>query len=110
MQEFTDYLTQQIEAGRKEARRLEAEGRIDDASFAKVKANIYEVCRTVTQALINRPGAGVDAIRARFEGFQTTWGNALEQAKQHDNANGIVVEETKLNALADVIARFPEAK
>ena len=97
--EFLDYLTRQAESCREEINRLEKEGRKDDADFAKVRANIYEVCRTVTQALGNRPGAGMAAVRARFADFRKVWGGDLRN---------VVVEETKLEALDDVMAHFPE--
>ena len=108
MQEFIEYLTRRVEEGRAEVAALEADGRRDDANFAKARTNIYEVCRTVTQALLNRPGYGIDAIGARFEGFRSTWGAALEKALAHGDARGIAVEEAKLSALEDVIARFRE--
>ena len=110
MQEFIEYLSQQMEAGKARIAELEAEGRRDDAAFEKVGTNIYEVCRTVTQALLNRPGFGVDAIRARFEGFETSWGEALAKAEEHDDARNIAIEKTKLSVLADVIEHFAEAE
>ena len=106
--EFLDYLTRQAESCREEINRLEKEGRKDDADFAKVRANIYEVCRTVTQALGNRPGAGMAAVRARFADFRKVWGGALAQAKEHGDLRNVVVGETKLEALDDVMAHFPE--
>ena len=108
MKEFIAYLNSKIEEGKAETASLLAGGYTDDANFAKVRTNIYDVCRTVSQALINRPGAGTGAIRAQLERFRTEWSAALEKAKQHDNINGIAVEETKLAALDDIIAHFPE--
>ncbi len=109
MNEFLEYLTKRIEACGEEAAALEKEGRRDEADFAKVRTNIYEVCRTVTNALKDRPGAGMEAVKARFEGFRTSWGAALEKAGTHGDARNVVVEETKLQALEDVLAHFPEA-
>ena len=108
MESFITYLTGKMEEGKAETASLLADGRKDDADFAKVRTNIYDVCRTVSQALINRPGAGTEAIRVQLERFRTEWGIALEKAKQHDNINRITVEETKLAALEDVIAHFLE--
>ena len=108
MKEFITYLSGKIDEGKAETASLLAEGRTDDANFAKVRTNIYDICRTVSQALINRPGAGAGAVRAQLERFHTEWSAALEKAKQHDNINGIAVEETKLAALDDIIAHFPE--
>ncbi len=110
MKEFIAYLDSRIEEGRSEIAALTADGRIDDANFAKVRTNIYDVCRTVSRTLADRPGAGRDAVAAQLERFRATWGAALEKAKQHDDVSGIAVEEIKLAALEDVIARFREVK
>ena len=109
MKEFITYLSSKVEEGKAEIASLLADGRTDDANFAKVRTNIYDICRTVSQTLINRPGAGTGAVRAQLERFRAEWGAALEKAKQHDNINGIAVEETKLAALDDIIAHFQEA-
>ena len=45
---------------------------------------------------------------AQLDRFRTAWSAALEKAKQHDDINAVAVEETKLAALEDVIAHFPE--
>lgn len=109
MEEFIQYLERQIAAGKAEIAGLEAEGRKDDANFAKVRTNIYDVCKTVSQVLAHRPGAGVGAIRAQLDRFQTTWGTALDKAKANNDVAAIAVEETKLAALKDVAEHFREA-
>ena len=108
MDSFMTYLTGKIEEGNAETASLLADGCKDDADFAKVRTNIYDVCRTVSQALFNRPGAGTEAIRKQLERFRTEWGAALEKAKQHGDTRRITVEETKLAALEDIIAHFRE--
>ena len=110
MKAFMTYLSGKVEEGKAETAALLADGRRDDANFAKVRTNIYDVCRTVSQALMNRPGAGTDAVKAQMERFRTEWSAALEKAKQHDNTGAIAVEETKLAALEDIIAHFQEAE
>lgn len=40
MKDFIEYLTDQFEAGKNDIARLEADGRKDDADFAKVRTNI----------------------------------------------------------------------
>ena len=108
MNEFIAFLSGRIAEGRAEIAALTAEGRKDDADLAKVRTNIYDVCRTVTQALANRPGAGTDAVAAQLERFRNVWGAALEKAKQHNDVGAAAVEETKLAALEDAAARFRE--
>ena len=110
MKEFIEYLDCKIEEGKKKTAVLQAEGRRDDAGFMKAHTNIYEVCRTVTRALADRPGAGIAAVKAQTERFRTEWNAALEKAKQHGDARGIAVEETKLAALENVIAHLQEVR
>ena len=101
MEEFITFLGGKIEEGKAETATLLADGRKDDANFSKV--------RTVSLALINRPGAGTDGIRKQLERFRTEWSAALGKARQHENISGIAVEETKLAALEDIIRHFQEA-
>ena len=108
MNEFIEYLTAQIEAGRNAITELELAGCQDDADFAKVRNNIYDVCRTVTNALMKRPDAGKEVVRARLERFEKEWTAALDKAREHGDTRNTVVGETKLAALEDVIAHFPE--
>ena len=108
MQEFIAYLDRRAEEGRAEIEKLNAEGCRDDASLAKVRTNIYGVCATVSRALMNRPGAGTGAVRAQLERFRAEWGAALEKAKQHGDTGAAAVEEIKLDALEDALARFRE--
>ena len=108
MKEFIAYLDRKIEEGRAETAGLQAEGRRDDAGFMKAHTNIYEVCRTFTLALADRPGAGIGALKAQTERFRTEWSAALERAKEHGDARGTAVEEAKLSALEDVIAHLRE--
>ncbi len=108
MKEFIAYLESRISEGKAEIITLEADGRKDDANFARVRTNIYDICRTVSQALADRPGAGISAIRAQLERFRTGWRAALEKAKLHEDINTVVVEETKLAALEDISTHFQE--
>ena len=108
MEDFIAYLTNKIEEEKAEAEALQADGRKDDANFTKVRINIYDVCRTVSKALMNRPDGGTAIIGERFERFREEWGAALEKAKQFDDIDRIAVEENKLAALEDVIAHYQE--
>ena len=108
MREFIAYLESRISEGKEEIITLEADGRKDDAIFARVRTNIYDVCRTVSQALADRPGAGISAVKVQLERFRMSWSAALEKAKLHDDINAVAVEETKLAALDDIISHFPE--
>ena len=46
MKEFITYLNSKVEEGKAETASLQADGRTDDANFAKARTNIYDICRT----------------------------------------------------------------
>ena len=114
MERFIAFLDSRIEEGKEEIKELEAEGRKDDANFAKIRTKIYDVCTRITGALtfslrINgQPEEAAGAVKAQFERLRSTWGAALEKAREHDDVVSIAVEETKLAALEDITARFEE--
>ncbi|MBQ7183187.1 MAG: hypothetical protein IJR97_04310 [Clostridia bacterium] len=108
MEEFIRWLEVRAGEAKGDIARLKAQGRADDAAFQSVRANIYDACGAVTRTLISRPGAGVPAVWKQFEDFRAIWGAALGKAKQHGDQRSIVVEETKMAALEEIMARFRE--
>ena len=108
MEGFIHWLEDRAREAKDDIARLKAQGRADDAAFQSVRANIYDACGAVSRTLMSRPGAGFPAVRKQFENFRALWGTALEKAKQHGDIKGIAVEETKLAALEDIMARFGE--
>ena len=108
MEEFMQSLKAQHAALNEQAAELRAQNRGDEAVFSTVRANVYDICATVCGVHMKRGDpAAVETILARF---QTEWTAALEAAKRQDNAKKICVEETKLEALADVTARWAAAR
>ena len=108
MEEFIRWLEVRAGEAKGDIARLKAQGRADDAAFQSVRANIYDACGAVSRTLMSSPGAGFPAVRKQFENFRALWGTALEKAKQHGDIKGIAVEETKLAALEEIMARFRE--
>ena len=106
MEEFIKALREQHAALNQQAADLRAQEKGDEAVFSTVRANVYDICATVLNVQVKKgdgPGFG-----RMLDRFQREWGAALDAAKRQDNAKKICVEETKLEALADVRARFEE--
>ena len=108
MEKFISYLDSKMREGKAKTAELQTKGSGADADFMKVQTNIYEICKTVSLALANRPGAGAGAVKAQLERFRTEWSGALEKARQYNNTRSVAVEEIKLSALEDIMARFEE--
>ena len=108
METFIQELKAQHAALNEQAAELRAQDKGDEAVFCTVRANVYDICATVCNVHVKRGDpAAFDAMLARF---QKEWGAALEAAKAQDDAKKICVEETKLEALADVTARWTAAR
>ncbi|MBQ6020501.1 MAG: hypothetical protein IJL26_10030 [Clostridia bacterium] len=107
MEKLIDELKSQKIALTERAAALRAENRGDEAVFCTVRANVYDICATVCGVHMKKGGPA--AFGAMLERFKNEWGAALENAKKQNDAKKICVEETKLDALADVSARFAAA-
>ena len=108
MEAFMDSLRDRHAELNRQAAELRAQNRGDEAVFCTVRANVYDICATVCHVHLGRGDA--DAAGAVLARFQAEWGAALEAAKRQDNARKICIEEAKLEALADVRARFAAAR
>ena len=108
MEEFLNFLKEKNAALQEQAAALRAGNRGDEAVFSTVRANVYEICATVCAVWVKKGEPA--ACRKVFGRFQTEWGAALEAARQRDDAKKICVEEAKLDALEEVIARFDAAE
>ena len=108
MESFIQELKAQHAALNEQAAELRAQDKGDEAVFCTVRANVYDICATVCGVHTKRGDPA--AFDAMLERFRKEWGAALEAAKRQDDAKKICVEETKLEALADVTARWTTAR
>ncbi len=104
MEAFIQSLRDENAALNREAAELRAQDRGDEAVFRTVRANVYDICATVCRVHLDR--GNVSAAEAILARFQSEWSAALENARRRDDAKKICVEETKLEALADIRARL----
>ena len=97
---------------RQQANVFAADQRQDDADLTKIRANIYEICATIGNVVckITPEEQREAAYRMKLEELPRNWHTALEMARAHGNTQRAAVEELKLEALADVLARFESRK
>ena len=108
MEEFIASLKKENAALNAQAAQLRAQNKGDEAVFCTVKANVYDICATVCAVWVKK--GDISACESILNRFRGEWGAALEAAKRQENAKKICIEETKLEALADVLARFGAAR
>ena len=108
MEEFVEALKAENAELNRQAAELRAQNKADEAVFRTVRANVYEICATVCRVHMGKGTPSV--IGGIFSRFQDEWSAALDAAKKQDNARKICIEEEKLEALADVRARFASVR
>ena len=89
---------------------LSMEGRTDEAIFEKVKANIYDVFRTVFSVAVKNGSGNADAVKTFFvqrtEQIPAGWAAALEKAREHDDTVRMQTEQIKLDTVQEIREKF----
>lgn len=100
------YLTEQADAHQAQQRALAGDDRQDEAAFEQIRANIYEVFRTVLSTAQRVCGSDDAAIRAffvqRLIQIPQSWSTALEEAKAHHDTKQQHLQLVKLNVAQDI--------
>lgn len=86
----------------REAAALRAEGREDEASFARIRANIHDICRTIYEVCgRTAPGEGLRAAYLKqLDRLAVEWSAARTRALEHDDRCKAAIEDIKLETLA----------
>lgn len=108
---FIKYLDDQTSVIDSNITRLIRDNRRDDANFEKVRANIYQMLKTIFQASLRtstEEEAQLKFFDARLKMIEATWKTALDKAEEHNNATRILQEKIKLEVMKDVRNTFKE--
>lgn len=110
MKEFITYLSNSIEnAGKKEQELISSE-RKDEANLQKIRANIYGICHTIFEVVLkSKSGEELEKeYTSKLDNLPKNWVESYEKAKVHNDVEKILIEETKLEVLKEVRAKFNE--
>ncbi len=91
---------------------LVKDGRDDDAKAFRAALNIYDVFVALIGASDNKAKGDEVVFVKEFKNLSTNipskWRTALEEAKKHNDAGKILIEEGKLKSADAIITRFEE--
>ena len=94
----------------KQNQKLNEEGRTDEAVFEKVKANIYDIFRTVLSVAVKTGYGDADAVKTFFvrraEQIPAGWAAALEKARNHQDTVRMHTEQIKLDTIHEIRETF----
>lgn len=99
------WLGEQIAACESQRTALWADERQDEANFARIRSNVYDIFRTVLKVAESRSD-GEALFAAKLTEIPSAWQKAHDQAEQHGDAAALCIERIKLDAAAEVRAQF----
>lgn len=103
---FELYLDEQIAACRHRSELLTADDRMDEGNFEKVRANVYEIFKTIL-SVAERICGEDDFAKKRFflqkaEQIPTSWMTSYEEAKLHGDIEKMHLESIKLDTAHEI--------
>lgn len=105
-QKFECWLEEQIAACKQRGRRLQADDRTDEANFEKIRANVYDIFKTVLSVAGRVCGEDERARKAFFsqraEQIPASWEASYETARQNGDAAKMHIETIKLDTIREI--------
>ena len=114
MEKRTAQLHKYMEESKNEVRKvIEAlvnDDRADEARAYRASQNIYDVFAALVNASAKKACGNEEQFKTEFhqlaEKIPENWRKSLEEAKKHDDAEKIMIEEAKLKTADEIIAKF----
>ena len=103
---FESYLDGQIAACKQRSKLLAEDDRMDEGNFEKVRANVYEIFKTILS--VAERVCGKDDLAKKFfflqkaEQIPTSWVSSYEKAKQNGDVEKMHIESIKLDTIQEI--------
>lgn len=103
---FESYFDEQITACQQRSKMLAEDDRMDEGNFEKIRANVYEIFKTILSAAERVCEKDELAKRAFFlqkaEQIPTSWRASYETAKQNGDVRKMHIESIKLDTIQEI--------
>jgi hypothetical protein len=107
---LNSYFEGQIALCGQRNKELLADERMDEATFEKVKANVYDIFRTILSVAVKTckgdPGAVQRFFVQKAEQIPSNWIAAYDKAKQHNDVVKMQIEQIKLDTIHEIRENF----
>ncbi len=104
------YFENQIAFCNQEQKTLLEDDRTDEATFQKIKANVYDIFRTILSVAQKNGNSSPEAVKHFFlvktEQIPSNWNAAYEMAKQHNDTEKMLIEKLKLDTVHEIRNQF----
>ena len=105
-QKFESYLDEKIAACKQRSKQLTADDRTDEGNFEKIRANVYEIFKTIFSATEKACGKDESAMKRFFlqkaEQIPSSWTVSYEKAEQHGDVKKMHIESIKLETVREI--------
>ena len=104
------YFAERISQYKKLAHELTSDDRADEAVFAKVQMNVYDIFNTIFSVAVKTSGQDdqkiVQFFLTRIQQIPQSWHTALANAEQHGETEKAHIERIKLDVVAEIKKEF----
>ncbi|MBQ7025674.1 MAG: hypothetical protein IJN31_03630 [Peptococcaceae bacterium] len=106
------YFADQISRCTTLAQQLSGDARDDEAIFAKIQMNVYDIFRAVFAAATKTAGQDdekvVEFFLTKLQQIPRGWHHSLANATQHGDSSKAHIEQIKLDTAAQIKAAFEQ--
>lgn len=109
IEKMNAYFNEQIAECQQRSTALLADERQDEADFEKVKANVYDIFRTMLSVGCNTqstPEAAASFLENKLMTIPANWSASLAKAQEHGDAGKAHIERLKLEAVEYIKTNF----
>ena len=103
---FESYLEEQAAACHQRGELLIADNRTDEGNFEKIRANVYEIFKTILSVGERLCGTDEEAQRRFFlqkiEEIPASWADSYEKARENGDAEKMHIESVKLDTIREI--------
>lgn len=108
---FIQYMDTRISATQEYISHLTADHRKDESDFEKIRANIYQILKTIFQAsqkMALEEDEQTRFLHSRLVVIENNWRASLKKAEEYHDERKILQEQIKLEVMDEVHAAFPK--
>lgn len=103
---MNEYFAQQIAACNARQAALFTDGRADEAAFEKIRANVFDIFRTILSVAQKTAGDPKGFFLKKLDEIPANWASAREKALAHGDENAAHIETIKLETKDTIRAEF----
>jgi hypothetical protein len=104
------YFDEEIVACERKKDTLLKDDRADEATFEKIRANVYDIFKAMLRVGVKKSGAQEEAVRSFFlektEQIPASWLESYHKAEQYGDIEKMQIETIKLETVKGIRAAF----